>query len=122
MSDSERLREALGKIAELARNSIHGEGAGLSADDSQSHTFDTPGCAIKALPARLLRKAASNAIKINPANAPMMAPIGGDGLGVMDPMSIAVMTTKYWGAQPRQLTVSFMDSASPALRTESFRT
>lgn len=115
MSDTERLRETLGKIAELANDAIRNRGAGHAAD-SHRDAADIPGCAIKALPTRLLRRAASNAIKINPANAPMMAPIGGDGMGVMDPMRIAVMTTKYWGAQPRRLTVSFMDSASAALR------
>ena len=68
------------------------------------------GCSIKALPKRLLIKAAAHARRINPVNAPMAAQIGRDsGLGVMDPMQIAVLTQKYWGPTPRQLTVSFME-------------
>jgi hypothetical protein len=116
MSEIEKLRETLTRIADLARNASSEGAVDSDADGDRNYSPDTPACTIKALPARLLRKAAGNAIRINPANAPMMAPIGADGLGVMNPLSIAVMTTKYWGPQPRQLTVSFMDSASPALR------
>lgn len=117
MSDVEKLRDTLSKFANLVADLARNVGPQRDAiSDSQSHPADAPGCAIKALPARLLRKAASNAIRINPANAPMMAPVGADGLGVMNPLSIAVMTTKYWGPQPRRLTVSFMDNASATLR------
>jgi|HubBroStandDraft_6_1064221.scaffolds.fasta_scaffold74008_3 hypothetical protein len=116
MNDVERLRESLSRIADVARIALSGAGGSSAADKDQSSPPDMPGCAIKALPARLLCRAASNATRINPANAPMMAPVGADGLGVIDPMSIAVMTTKYWGPQPRRLTVSFMDRASAELR------
>lgn len=107
MSDVNKLLETLSKIAELAQNPCNG-GSALSG--SASHSPDVPGCSIKAVPTRLLRTAAARATQINPANAPMM--------GVMDPLSIAVSTTKYWGASPRQLTVSFMDSASSARRAK----
>jgi hypothetical protein len=116
-NDEERLRETLRKIADLARNASYEGGATSLAGDGQNYSLDTPGCSIKAVPTRLLQKCANNAIRLNPSNAPMMAPIGGDGFGVLDPLRIAVMTTKYWGTQPRQLTVSFMDNASSALRT-----
>ncbi|HEV8072390.1 MAG TPA: M12 family metallopeptidase [Planctomycetaceae bacterium] len=116
MSDEARLHDILNKIADLARNAASEQRVTSFTRNVPDHSRDTPGCSIKAVPTRLLRKAASNAIRLNPTNAPMMAPIGGDGHGVLDPLSIAVMTTKYWGTQPRQLTVSFMDDASSALR------
>ncbi len=114
MSELERLRVTLSNIAELARSASIGPSEVTAVgDEPQKHSADIPGCSIKALPSRLIRKAAQNAVQINPINAPMMA-LGGDGLGVMDPMRIAVMTAKYWGPSARQLTVSFVDSAAGA--------
>ncbi len=44
-----------------------------------------------------------------------MAPVGaGADFGVIDPLKIAVMTAKYWGPSPRQLTVSFMETTLQA--------
>jgi len=70
------------------------------------------------LPERLLIEAAQTATRINPANGLNIAAMAGQGLSndVMDPLRIAVLTAKYWGPQPRQLTVSFMDTTSPDLR------
>ncbi len=113
MNELERMRETLSKIAQLAQNGVEG-----SSPVEDSISPDTPGCSIKALPSRLLRKAASMAIQINPQNAPMMAPTGDHGLGVEDPLRIAIMTNKYWGNTPRRLAVKFMDSASGAQRAK----
>jgi Astacin (Peptidase family M12A) len=116
MNDSDRMRAALNKIAELARDATKGATAS-SGGNENAYSADVPGCTIKSVPRRLLRKAADNATRINPVNAPMLSPIGGDSsLGVMDPLSIAVMTAKYWGPTPRQLTVSFMESTPADLR------
>ena len=110
MSELDALRDTLAKIAELA-GSVHKKGSvnGVSVD--------VPGCSIKALPRRLLMRSADHAMRINPVNAPMAAPIGaGSDFGVSDPMSIAVMTAKYFGPSPRQLTVSFMETTPADLR------
>jgi len=48
-------------------------------------------------------------------NIAAMASLGLSG-GTMDPLRIAVLTAKYWGPQPRQLTVSFMESTPADLR------
>jgi hypothetical protein len=123
VNDVERMREALSKIADLARDASAADGGAPGGGASgggggQDLGPEMPGCSIRAVPTRLLRKAAENAIRINPVNAPMMAPVGGDSsLGVMEPMRIALLTAKYWGASPRRLTVSFMDSASSAVRS-----
>jgi hypothetical protein len=74
------------------------------------------GCSIKALPDHLLTAAAATAVRVNPVNAPMRAP-GGSGLaGVLEPQHIALLTSKYWGPAPRQLSVSFMEDADADLR------
>jgi len=116
MTDIEKMRKTLSAIAEMARDAGCSSGSGPSYNDESNVDPDMPGCSVKALPKRLLEKAASKATQINPMNAPMMALSGYDGVGVMDPLAIAVMTTKYWGPQPRRLTVSFMDSASSSVR------
>jgi hypothetical protein len=117
MSQNDDLRTALAKIAEIASKASKGiRSEGREAGDG-ALPDDVPGCTIKSLPRRLLIKAAHNAMRINPVNAPMAAPIGGDStLGVMDPLRIAVLTAKYWGPTPRQLTVSFMEDTSADLR------
>ena len=77
-----------------------------------------PGCVIKQLPERLLVSAARTASRVNPANAPvfgrMMA--AAEGVDILEPMQLAVLTAKYWGPSPRTLTVSFMESAPSNLQ------
>ena len=112
-----RSTNCAGAFAEMASAASKS----LSASDKDTNgyvpTAEVPGCSIKALPKRLLIKAATHAMRVNPVNAPLAAPIGGDsGLGVMDPMQIAVLTAKYWGPTPRRLTVSFMESTPADLR------
>jgi hypothetical protein len=66
---------------------------------------------------RLLAKAADTALRINPVNAPFFGPLASVAADLnMDPMRIAVLTSKYWGPTPRQLTVSFMESTPANLR------
>ena len=78
---------------------------------------DTPACTLKQVPKRLVLKAADNATRINPVNAPMVAAGGALGTGVpSDPLAIAVLTSKYWGPMPRRLTVSFIGSTPADLR------
>jgi hypothetical protein len=43
-----------------------------------------------------------------------MASLGLSNNSIMDPLRIAVLTAKYWGPQPRQLTVSFMRPRRPS--------
>lgn len=132
MSDDERrYRDALAQIAEVARGAIDGdegeedfEDDDYGEDDGHDHEGHDHeeeghvyGCSVKQLPRRLLIQAARRAVEINPANAVVAGPvvIAGRAL-VSDPLSIAVVTAKYWGPQPRRLTVSFMESAPADLR------
>jgi len=116
----------LAKIAELAASASKSlgarqrdDGAEVDEDDDRELPTPSPSCSIKALPKRLWMKAASHAMRINPVNAPMRAPVGaGPEFQISDPLSIAVMTAKYFGPKPRQLTVSFMESAPAGLRTK----
>jgi hypothetical protein len=116
-----RLRDALAKIAEVASAAVKG--------DSHDHDdYDREGsggspaeprlvCTPKSLPKRLLVKAAKTATRINPVNAPALGTAAaGEGLQVSDPLQIAVLTSKYWGASSRQLTVSFMEPTPADLR------
>jgi hypothetical protein len=109
------LREALKKIAKVASAAIGGseyEGNGHNDDEAQEGSLQQymVGCTLKSLPKRLLVKAADTAVKINPVNAPALAPMAGVAADVpLEPMRIAVLTSKYWGPAPRRLTVSFME-------------
>src|SRR5262245_55604511 len=121
MSEIEKLRETLARIAEMANsagNGIHVEFGHNGGNGHDMADAETPGCTVKALPPRLLVKAAATAVKINPVNAPAHAPLGAaaSGLGVMDPLRLSVLTAKYWGPTPRRLTVSFMESTPSDLR------
>jgi hypothetical protein len=121
MSEVERLRETLSQIAEMASAAGNGAYAPGEHDADAGHGdgpgVDVPGCSVRSLPRRLLMKAAATAMRINPVNAPLAAPVGaGADFGVMDPMRIAVLTAKYWGPTPRRLTVSFMESTPADLR------
>lgn len=71
-----------------------------------------PGCTIKTLPPRILVDAAKTATRINPVNAPAQGAMAvlADGSQIAAPLRIALVTSKYWGPTPRELTVSFMES------------
>jgi hypothetical protein len=75
MTEVERMRECLAKIADLANaaNGCHDVGDKHSAngEDETELGMDVPGCTIKSLPKRLVIKGADNAIRINPVNAPL---------------------------------------------------
>ena len=74
-------------------------------------------CTIKELPPELHLKAAQNAIKINPNNAPPLQILKAAIPGVdISPASLAVLTTKYWGSGGVRLKVSFLDNTAADLR------
>jgi hypothetical protein len=120
MNEIEALREACEKIAAVLTdlNKKLGTAATASVEAAYAAPQDVPGCSIKSLPKRLLVKAANHAARINPVNSPMRAPMAGQaGMGVLEPMQIAVLTQKYWGPAPRRLTVSFMERTPADLRS-----
>jgi hypothetical protein len=122
MNESEtRFREALARIAEVATQAInhgsHDHGNG-SSGSSRSSRKDKLVCSPKSLPQRLLVTGARTAVKINPTNALVVASAQ-MALGlVLTPEHIAVLTSKYWGQQPRRFTVSFMETTPADLRAK----
>ncbi|MET7247209.1 M12 family metallopeptidase [Methylobacterium sp. EM32] len=118
------LQRALAKIARIAREAAEGMVEDNGDPQTEAGPFhddeDGPGigCSLRQLPEHALLRAARTAIQINPANGLNMAAMSSLGLdpGVLDPQNIAVLTSKYWGPKPRQLTVGFMDGASGELR------
>jgi hypothetical protein len=117
-SNEKSLRDVLAQIAETASAA---SALQHSADDDAVSPPPAPadsGCFIKSLPRRLLVKAAQNAARINPVNAPARGPLpaAADDTPVDVALRIAVLTAKYWGPQPRQFTVSFMETTSADLR------
>jgi hypothetical protein len=132
MSDREnRMRTALEKIAELAQSGLledeQSSGGQLpsgvlegSNEFTEPRTLEaTPdyGCTLKTLPVRLLESAADVATKVNPMNAPVVGPVAALGMSdVSLPQMISVLVSKYWGPQPRKLSVSFMESTPADLR------
>ena len=114
----ESLREALSKIAEIASAAAHGteSGGNSHGEPAVAGGQEMPSCGVKTVPKRLAVKAARNAIGINPVNAPLQ-PLGALGISApSDPLSMAVLTGKYWGPSPRTLSVSFMESTPSDLR------
>ena len=127
MSENDRrLREALLKIAEVANAAAHGGEYSDEHDDDQApEQASQEGklvCTLKTLPTRLLAKSAETATMINPANAPVFGPLTEVDRDLHpEPLAIAVLTSKYWGPRPRQLTVSFMESTPADLRARIIR-
>jgi Astacin (Peptidase family M12A) len=74
-------------------------------------------CTPKLVPKSMLMKAAKNAVEINSFNQPEFGPLHlvTPGFEVTE-LFIAVQTTKYWGSNPRTLTVSFMETTPADLR------
>lgn len=116
--DESKLYQALARIAAAANETLAECGCGQGVGETGKGQ-DTPMCCTpKKLPDRLLLQAAETACKANPVNAPGFATFGAanGGSTVLEPQRIAVYTSKYWGAKPRSLTVSFMESTSADLR------
>jgi hypothetical protein len=121
--NEKRLYDALSKIAQVANVAVNGGHPtahvhGSRGSSHVGHSYrDLRVCTPKALPKRLAVTAAATAVRINPVNAPMLAPHATLGASIpSQPLAIAVMTQKYWGPTPRQLTVSFMESTPGDLR------
>ena len=120
----EQLRAALSKIAEAAGAAIGGGSGGDESEDGYEGAHDDtpapgeqPGCVIKQLPERLLVKAAETAARLNPANAPVLGRMASTpGFDLIEPLRLAVLTAKYWGPTPRQLSVSFMEATPNDLK------
>src|SRR5207244_1938869 len=109
-------------IAEVASAAANrSEYLGIEFNEGQAPDYAPPerniGCTIRSLPKRLLVKAAETAVRINPVNAPALGPLASVAADlVLEPQHIAVLTSKYWGPTPRQLTVSFLESTPSDLR------
>ena len=107
-------RDALMAVARLAEEAVNGA-APVSPDIGQ--VAEAPSCIPRALPARLQEKAAQTAVKINAQNAPMFAAYSGAAADLpIEPMHLTLLTAKYWGSAPRQLTVNFMEATPNDLR------
>ena len=121
-NNDQQIREALTKIANLAKEAINGDEHSICNQDGGHKPVEHDycgdlGCTVKSLPKRLRIEAAKVAMKINPVNGPVFGPVAEDVSDlIINPQHIAVMTAKYWGATPRQLTVSFMESIRADLR------
>jgi Astacin (Peptidase family M12A) len=108
-------RDTLAEIGRLAEKAINDT---VEDPDTQSGGLtEAESCTIKSLPPRLLRKAAEVAVAANPLNAPVIGAIAGAADIPLEPMHLTLLTSKYWGSQPRQLTVSFVESTPVDLKT-----
>src|SRR5689334_21110397 len=119
MKENSKEQDALKRIAEIAKAAL--ENGHAKTDDQPVNGGNQPaeeiGCSIKQLPDRLMKKAAETAMQINPTNAPVFEMMNGMAADLIsDPMSLTLLTSKYWGSTPRQLTVSFMESTPANLR------
>jgi hypothetical protein len=78
---------------------------------------DFIGCGLRSLPRKLILEGAATAVSINPANAPVIGPMAALGRDfVLKPLHLALLTSKYWGKEPRTVSVSFMENCPQDLR------
>src|SRR3954470_15311976 len=101
MDEQKKLREALAKIAQIANETLEqGDGRGTDSPNEESggrYSGELSiGCSIKALPARLQKKSADNAIKINPFNTPVIGSLIEGSVTIADPQFLTIITSKYW--------------------------
>lgn len=117
-SEAERNADtaAFEQIIRIAEAASHGEEYGQATDDRGGRGPSASGCQIKALPERLLSKAADVAGRINPANAAQLQMALPQGVHVDSPQRLTVLNSNYWGPKPREFTVSFMESTPADLR------
>ncbi len=117
-SQRQRILRKLAKLLEELQSEMGDEDLEATEGDESIESETTPGCSIKVLPKQLQIQAARTAVKQNPVNAPRVTELGSLGIdaSVMNPLSIAVITTKYWGPYQRRLTVSFLESTPTQLR------
>jgi hypothetical protein len=132
-STEKRLQEALRNILNIATSVTQPDADPADTNDSGDQpgtgaesegSTDTPAeisCSIKQLPKRLWQNAADEATKINPVNAPLAASMAELSVVISDPLSLTLLTSKYWGPTPRRLTVSFMESQPADLRARILR-
>jgi hypothetical protein len=131
MNKSEKnMRQVLARIAELATVGEENDSYSENELDQLQESFrqqhgngpsrGVPICrGIKSLPVHQLHSAAQKATEKNPVNAPIIGAIGAVNLELpIQPAFLTVLTSKYWRAQPRRLTVSFMESTPSELRTK----
>ena len=115
-SNEIQLQDALHEISRITAR-FTGSGEDLSSNYSSDGEVDlNAGCRIMPLPDRLWEKAAKAAMRINPVNAPLQELPLGD-TPVLEPMRLTLFVSKYWGPQPKQFSVSFMESTPSELRT-----
>jgi hypothetical protein len=115
--EESKLYDALAKISEAASVALN-ECSGEHEHEGGGDSGEPLCCIPKSLPDRLQVKAAAVAAKINPVNSPLLTAFGRmvAEFQVLEPQRIAVLTSKYWGAKPRRLTVSFMETTPADLR------
>jgi Astacin (Peptidase family M12A) len=115
MSELETLRIALSQISEISKTATARERDPYDTTDTSAEMVCTP----KSLPKSLHVRAAHTASEVNPMNAPVLGYLADeDLLRTMreNPLSITVLTTKYWGPLGKRLTVSFMEPTPTDLR------
>ncbi|WP_328524043.1 hypothetical protein [Kribbella sp. NBC_00359] len=110
--NEDRQLAALTEIARIAGSASQGAEGGEEVV-SRSMGDSVPSCRIKSLPGRLREKAAQFAAQINPVNSPLHELLPG---GALAPLSLTLLTAKYWGPSPRQFSVSFLESTPADLR------
>ena len=110
----DNYRDTLAEIGRLAEQAVNGM---VDVPDTKfDHATEAQSCTVRSLPPRLRQKAAEVAVTINPLNAPVLGAMMGAAEIPLEPMHLTLLTSKYWGSQPRQLTVSFMESTQADLK------
>jgi hypothetical protein len=78
-------------------------------------------CTLRSLPQDKEEEAARSAQEIFPANAPLQTGSARAVAAQLPPQRIALLTSRYWGAQPRSLSVRFLDRSTRSLRSRVVR-
>ena len=111
-----QLEQALQEISRIAGEALHAKASPGSNGHEPADEPTDVACSIKRLPERLNARAAEVAARINPANAPLLQFYSAGESLPDSPARLTVLTAKYWGAIPRVLSVSFLESTPADLR------
>jgi hypothetical protein len=122
MSDLLDTLAVVTRALEQARQALDAANAGATrGEDVEGKADAGPAaafipCTPKVLPRRLLVEAAKTAVDLNPVNRPNLhGPMAALGM-TLGPQHIALLTSRYFGPQQRQLSVSFMEQTPADLR------
>lgn len=124
MSTSEELKRLLSQIADIAQDASYYAGQlELPLEGKRNPIPEISECTPKWLPGELAFQAVELAINTRPDNAPTIKNLQNSWGSEqhIDLQMLAIHTSRFWGLQQRELTVSFFNGVSALLQDRILR-